>query len=457
MGYPQARAHKGARRRMARTVVCMLMLSLAACASVGASGPSAKSIRNAGGAGVGNAPIKIVEVTDAVARQVLAADHSASFSEVLGDAPPAGTIIGHGDVLEVTIWEAPPAVLFGSNATFGSMDTGAVLAATTGTGYKAAMPEMMVDDVGQIRIPFAGSIQAAGRTPQQVERDIVRRLSGKAHDPQVSVRISRNASANVTVVGEVVTNTRVPLTPRGERLLDVLAAAGGAKQPVGKTTIQVTRGREVATLPLDRVIHDPTQNIRLQADDVVTAFYQPFSFTSLGATGTSGEIPFEGTGFTLAQALGRIGGLKDDRADIRGVFIFRLEDAAALEPTIAATARRTPDGRIPVIYRVDLRDPTAFFVAQSFPIRNKDVLYVSTSPLSDLQRFVGMVSSLAFTAIGLGQAVPLILAPRKSGDVRKALRAPRCGSGRHDRCGRPGRHAALPAAQSEPNAREGSG
>jgi polysaccharide export outer membrane protein len=126
----------------------------------------------------------------------------------------------------------------------------------------------------------------------------------------------------------------------------------------------------------------------------------------LGASGNSAEIPFESTGLTLAQALGRIGGLRDDRANARGVFVFRLETPAAVDPSIAATARRTPDGRIPVIYRVDLNDPSSFFVAQSFPIRDKDVLYVSSAPLSDLQKFVGMVSSMAFTVIGLGQAVP---------------------------------------------------
>ena len=40
-------------------------------------------------------------------------------------------------------------------------------------------------------------------------------------------------------------------------------------------------------------------------------------------------------------------------------------------------------------------------------MRNKDVLYVSTAPLSDLQRFVSILSSMAFTFIGLGLMVML--------------------------------------------------
>jgi polysaccharide export outer membrane protein len=265
---------------------------------------------------------------------------------------------------------------------------------------------MMVNDTGHIRVPFAGSIQAAGRTPAQVAAQIVSRLKGKAHAPEVIVRLVTNSSANVSMLGEVKTNGRIALTPRGERLLDMLASAGGVSQPVDKITIQVTRAGQVVSLPLDSIMRNPSQNIRLQSDDVVAAIYQPYSFTSLGMTGTSAEVPFEQTGLTLSQALGRIGGLKADSANARGVFIFRFEDPAALDPTLTATARRTVDGRIPVIYRVDLRNPATLFVAQGFPIRNKDVIYASSTPISDFQRFVGILSSLAFTAIGLGQAVP---------------------------------------------------
>ena len=406
MGYVRQCARSGASGNLIRLAACLAFAALAGCSSLGSSGPSANIVKSAAGAPLGAADIKIVDVNEAVARQVLADSRAVMFSEAIGDAPPAGTIIGRGDILEVTVWEAPPAVLFGANASFGASDSSSVLASTAGVSQRTALPEMMVDSDGMIRIPFAGAIPAAGRTPRDIERTIVARLRGKAHDPQVAVRLVTNANATVTVVGDVTTNARVPLTPRGERLLDVIASAGGVKQPIGKTTIQVTRGNQVVTLPLETIIHDPAQNIRLRSDDIVTALYQPFSFTTLGATGQNSEIQFEGTGLTLAQALGRMGGLKDDRADIRGVFIFRFEDPAALDAASIATVRRTPDGRIPVIYRVNLRDPASFFVAQTFPIKNRDVVYVSNAPLTDFARFMSIASSMAFTAIGLGQTVP---------------------------------------------------
>jgi polysaccharide export outer membrane protein len=263
----------------------------------------------------------------------------------------------------------------------------------------------VVDANGRISVPFAGNIQAAGRTPVDIEREIVARLRGKAHQPQASVRVARNQSTNVNVVGDVANGGRIPLSPKGEKILDVLASAGGAKNPVSKTMIQLTRGDRVASMPLEAVIQDPMQNVVVQPDDVLTVYFQPYSFTAMGATGNNSELPFEATGITLSQALGRVGGLRDDRANIRGIFLFRLEDPAKLGAQLPANARLTPDGKLPVIYRLDLKDPGGFFVAQSFPMRNKDVLYVSNAPLADVQKFMNMVSSAAFSAIGVANAV----------------------------------------------------
>ncbi|MFX1815403.1 polysaccharide export protein, partial [Paraburkholderia sp. A1RI_3L] len=130
-----------------------------------------------------------------------------------------------------------------------------------------------------------GSIEAAGMTIPDLESTIVGRLKSKANEPQVLVRVIRNTTADVTVVGDVGSSMRVPLTPKGERLLDALAAAGGVRQPVNKVMVQITRGTQVFSMPLDAVIRDPRQNIALQAGDVVTALYQPVSFMAFGATG----------------------------------------------------------------------------------------------------------------------------------------------------------------------------
>ncbi len=331
--------------------------------------------------------MQVVDLTDAVARKVIASKTSILFSETFGTAPIQAQRIGAGDALEVSIWEAPPATLFNS----ASIDPrlGAL------TSRVMTMPEQIVSQAGVINIPFAGAVRAVGRSLPEIEGEIAEKLKGKANQPQVLVRLIRNVSSNVTVVGEVATSTMLPLTPRGERLLDAIAAAGGTKQPINKTTIQMTRGRNVHQLPLDTVIRDPQQNVPLHPGDVVTAFFQPLSFTAFGATGKNEEINFEAQGITLAQALARAGGLLDHRADAQGVFLFRFEPLEMMtwprQPVLV-----TLEGKVPVIYRVDLKNPGTFFVAQSFPIYNKDLIYVSNASAAELQKFLNLVFSVIY-------------------------------------------------------------
>lgn len=344
----------------------------------------------------------LVDLNDQVARQVFQNRRSKTFAEIFGRAVPGQQLIGPGDVLDIAIWEAPPAALFGTLSVDSRLSS--AMSSAPATARSADIPEQMVDNAGQITVPFVGSVTAVDRTTSQVAREITMRLRGKAHDPQVIVRIASNHAANVTVVGEVSKSGLMPLTTKGERLLDAIASVGGVKQPVNKMTIQVSRGGVVASESLADIISKPEENIPLQANDVVTALFQPYSFQALGAFNTNAEVDFEATGLTLAQALGRIGGLQDNRADIKGVFIFRLEDPATLGNLVTSTTRMTPDGKIPIIYRVDMSNPATFFVAQGFHIQNRDMLYVSNAPLIDIQKFVNVISSMAFSFVSIGNA-----------------------------------------------------
>lgn len=329
-------------------------------------------------------------MTDDVARKLHAERGQADFATALGDTAQFRQQLGVGDSIEVSIWEAPPATLFG--ALQGDSRGGPSNARVT------VLPDQTIDGSGMINVPFVGNVKAIGRTPVQLAADITGRLKNIAHDPQVLVKLSRNATSYVTVVGDVVSSNRMQLSARGERLLDALANAGGVRQPIDKITLQVTRGNEVVSLPLQTVIRDPRQNIPLRAGDVVTALFQPYSFMALGATGKNQEINFEAQGITLAQALARAGGLQDSRSDAKGVFVFRMEKANALAwPNLPV--RVTADGRVPVIYRLNLHDPNSFFVSQSFMMDNKDLLYVSNAPITDIQKVLNLVFSVAYPVV----------------------------------------------------------
>jgi polysaccharide biosynthesis/export protein len=367
------------------------LIVLSACSSVG---PGRKAIEKSPSQSAIQG-IQVVDVTDDISRSLRINNQTPGFADTLGNANPVGMIVGRGDVLEISIWEAPPAALFGNTVQAGS---------AIQTSRPTTLPEFLVGPTGSISVPFAGVVRVSGKTLPQIERDIVGRLSGKAHLPQVIARLVRNATANVTVVGDVNNSTRVPLTPKGETLLDALAAAGGTKQPVEKMTVQISRDGMIQKMTLQNVIDDPRQNVILRADDVVTAIFQPYSFTVLGAAGRNEEVRFEGTGITLAQAMGRLGGLQDGRADAKGIFLFRWEEPKLLNRQID-TSTPTKEGRIPIIYQVNMKNPEVFFAMQNFDMRNGDVIFVANSSISEIQRFAGIVASTLLPIASLENSV----------------------------------------------------
>ncbi|MBN3852516.1 polysaccharide export protein [Paraburkholderia sp. Ac-20340] len=371
--------------------VCLpAVLSLAACGTVPdwipTSGASRQQIQEQHDS-TRVEGIQVVDVNDALARKLADAKQLGQFSNTFTSKTANNYGIGPGDVIEVTIWETPPAMLFSSTAPVALPSLG------SGGSSSVTLPAQMVAADGTISIPFAGRISVAGRTTEQIEASIVSHLKGKANQPQVLVGVAKNNASNVTVVGEVNTSSMMPLTPKGERLLDALAFAGGLKQPVSHMAVQLSRGNTTGIMALDSVIRDPKQNVLLKPGDVVTALFQPQTFSVLGATGKNDEIPFEAQGISLAQALARSGGLNDNRADARGIFVFRFEDARLVDnrdPSVKAS-----NGKVPVVYEINLRDPASFFVTQNFPIENHDVIYVSNSPGAEFRKFLTYVVMIA--------------------------------------------------------------
>ncbi|CCG42888.1 polysaccharide biosynthesis/export family protein [Magnetospirillum molischianum] len=383
--------------RLALLLVVVALFGLSGCSKTQAwlglngtwlpsTGPGAVQLKEQ----VEATPIPVIAITKEAAERQVTLRQRLTFAEALPEKNSLNAYaVGSGDVLEVSVWEAPPAVLFSS----ASLDS----RSGTATAKVTTFPEEMVAADGSINVPFAGAVPVRGLSPAQISAEIVRRLTGKAHQPQVMVRVIRNVSSNVTVIGEVARSLRMPLTAKGERLLDTLAAAGGVQHPVGQMTIQLSRDGQVLSMPLDSIIRDPKQDISLQPGDVITALFKSNNFTVLGASGKNDEIQFEAQGISLAQALGRIGGLMPGAADPKGLFIFRFEEPAAL-PDASKKISRTSEGKVPVIYQADLKNPATFLVMQKFPMQDKDVVYVATAPAAELQAFINIITSSVYSA-----------------------------------------------------------
>jgi polysaccharide biosynthesis/export protein len=145
---------------------------------------------------------------------------------------------------------------------------------------------------------------------------------------------------------------------------------------------------------LARVIADPRENIFMQANDVLTLVRDPQTFFAVGATGVNAEIPFNSDGISLAQALAKAGGLQDYRSDPQGVFIFRYENPSIARELKLDAPLPSRGDEVPIVYRLDLRNPNSLFIEQKFRMANRDLVYVSNAPLVDVGKVIGIFNTV---------------------------------------------------------------
>ncbi len=357
--------------------------SLTSCSGLPGAGPTAGEVTAASKpTSTGETRFALIDVDPNVVAK-MESWSAVSLQGTFGKQGATATqAIGQGDYVQVTIWEAASGGLFSAPAN----------AQMTGSGSRqATIPEQVVGPDGAITVPYAGRVQVRDRTPQQVEQAVVTALTGKAIEPQALVTVTKNVANTVTVVGEVTGGARVPLTTRGDRILDVVASAGGTKAAAHETFVTLVRGRQSVRIPMQALLTNPSENVFVKPGDVISVAKEPQTFTSAGATGQNSVVPFDSIGITLDQAIARAGGLSDTRADPGGVFVIRYERPEEYDQL----GFRRPDPgalpQVPVIYRVNMRDPNGFFMARRFPIRNKDILFVSTAPAAEMQKVINVL------------------------------------------------------------------
>ncbi|MEO0497404.1 MAG: polysaccharide biosynthesis/export family protein [Pseudomonadota bacterium] len=373
---------------------------LAACNALPSAGPSAIDIAMYSSTEVEpqsdpKKPKLRFEVVD-VTENVLAilnqrADYT--FSGTFGSEGSAGKIVvGRGDQVVVTIWEAA---------------SGGLFAGADGASASALPPQPVASD-GTIVVPYAGRIRAAGRTTYEIKRTIETALQGKAIDPQVLVSVVQPVFNTVTVTGEAARGGRVPLSGRGDRLLDVIATVGGPTAPVKEVSIQLTRGNKTRRVSMERVIKRPQENIFVRAGDVVTLLRDARTLTVFGSTSRNVEVPLVPGETVLSEAIARAGGLNTALADPRAIFIYRVEDANLVRSLVPESTLATHNSLVPVIYRVNLKDPSGFFIARGFKMIDKDVLYAADAPAVQFGKFTTILTQgIAPVAQGVGIAAGL--------------------------------------------------
>jgi len=366
-----------------------VLFSVAACGLLPTQGPQASQVV----AQVSSDELSrylVVDVDERIA-EIVRKRRGDSFKGRFGDGKPVPyQRVGVGDGVAVTIWEAAAGGLFSSPI---------VDRASTGS-RSVNIPDQVVANDGSITVPYAGRIRVVGLTPPQIEAQVIAQLTGKAIEPQALVTISRNVSNTATVTGEVTAGARIPLTVKGDRILDVLSSAGGIRVAVHETYINLLRAGRSVTVPMQAILNNPSENIFVLPGDVITAIRQPQTFTAFGATMRNAVIPFEQVEITMEEAIAKAGGLLDLQADPDGVFLFRFEPVSLAREIDPTRALQPGTSVVPVVYRMSMRNARSYFHARQFPMQNKDILYVSSAPLNEVQKLLVLVGTVTSVITG---------------------------------------------------------
>lgn len=383
--------------RYAAHPLVILSLGLTGCQALPGEGPAALTINSAAGKSseeknrVDSVVFEVVDVNSYSAR--LVSDFTAQMlSRQFGvGSSSVSATLGVGDQVVVSIFEA------GENGLFSTTES------------KRTDLELTVQADGDASIPYVGSVRLAGRTPEQVRAQILAELEGKAVEPDVIVNTVETNSRVVTVNGAVNSSSQVPLGLDGDRISDVIAKAGGPSNEPSETYVTLARDGSTATVPLATIFENPSENIFVQPDDQLFVTHDPRTFTILGQTTSNSRIPFDAKELNLLEAIALAGGGDDRSVNAQGFFIFRYEEEGIVR-LLLGDARfnellnkgMAPDklGRYPIVYRFNMQNPDSFIIGQTFPVKNRDVIYASRHPTVDIQRFLTLVSQPVGVARG---------------------------------------------------------
>jgi len=387
------------RRRLPSRVLLLCTALLQACSALPTSTPQERQVFEAERTAANSIGFHIVDLQpETVAAINTAPPETLRALDALG-RPRRMDAIGVGDMLSIAVFEVGTSLFGAASGTEPGAETGTPTVQTPGAA-RHTIPGLQVEAGGTITFPYVGRVRAAGRTPAELARVIEGGLKSKSTDPQVVVTVANNLSNTVFVSGDVEKPGRYPVTLGREKLLDVIALAGGAKKPDYDTYVQVTRRNTTSRILLQTLTQQPRQDITLVPGDRVQLIYKPRSFTAFGASQKVEQVPLNTATVTLAEGIARTGGPDNNRADANAVFLVRYEHPEV----VRRLGLPVQPAGTPVMYRVDLLNPTNYFLTTKVAMRDQDVLLVASARTDQVYKLFGLVSTF-FTPVLVGRAV----------------------------------------------------
>lgn len=270
-----------------------------------------------------------------------------------------------GDVLRVVIADSA-----NEGSVFAPLSTG-------GTTFQS----VRVDSAGRISLPYVGRPSVKGMTLVDVEEMIHRKLRGVTSDAQVQVELAGDISGSVLVVGAVKAPGRFSALQGPLTLLDAINRAGGPVLEPHLIQIVVRTGKRSYEFNYEDLLAGNNQLVPPNSEIVVERARK--RFVSMGAVSQPGLHDLPSSNPSLLEVLGSVGGLNEAKADPSGVFVFRLRDAAKSGET--ATVPRAE------VFRLNMKDPAAIFLARQFLVLPEDAVYVTNAAVYEWQKIISPI------------------------------------------------------------------
>ncbi|WP_257284024.1 polysaccharide biosynthesis/export family protein [Endozoicomonas sp. SESOKO1] len=282
--------------------------------------------------------------------------------------------VGPHDVLNIRVWNHPELstsmVISGAPAANSKEASGIDRGQVNSEGV-----EVQAD--GYFFYPFAGMVQASGRTVDAIRRELTGKLAKFVKEPQVSVRVQEFNSQKAQVLGEVENPGPLPITSKPTRVLTAFSLAGGLTEEADKSEAKLIRGGKARTIDMASLFDgDLTQNVILRDGDVLNIDNNRFrQIVIMGEVNKVAAMPYDQRGMSLNNALVAASGISQNYSNAKGVYILRNGKA----------------GDKATIYRLDMTNATALLLAERFPLKARDIVYVDTAGVARWNRVINQI------------------------------------------------------------------
>lgn len=292
-------------------------------------------------------------------------------------AAPRQYTIGTSDVISIVVYDHPELL----------PNAGAVISQSADPTGISSAPGFIVGADGQISFPFIGRVRVAGLTEIEATDLIQRQLARYIKDPQVVVRINSFRSRRAYVDGEVRSPGTVIFTDIPMTLPEAINRAGGITANGDRSSVLLTRNNQttlVNLMQLQELGVNPNQ-ILLESGDMVTVRNRDETKVFvMGEILRPSALVMRNGKLTLNEALGEAGGPNLLTANTSQIYVIR----------------NTAQEGAPAIYHLNAGNPAALALAETFPLRPRDVVYIDPVPLVNWNRIISLILPSA-QALGL--------------------------------------------------------